>query len=118
MFKFISFMYLFLETLELLKSAIHAVLLDEGFDVPSTPAQKATETAKCVLRWCEDVENIEVLECFADELVHLLQSCFQPRSTTNQVQSKERKDVECTSSTPQFGYVQNIVVKFSEESRV
>ena len=29
-------MYLFLETLKLLKSAIHAVLLDEGFDVPST----------------------------------------------------------------------------------
>ena len=40
-------MFLILETLELLKSAIHAVLLDDGFDVPSTPARKATETAKC-----------------------------------------------------------------------
>ena len=82
-------MYLILETLELLKSAIHAVLLDDGFDVPSTPARKATETAKCVLTWCEDDENIEVLECFADELVHLLQSCLRPRLTTNQAQSKE-----------------------------
>ena len=83
-------MYLILETLELLKSAIHAVLLDDGFDVPSTPARKATEPAKCVLTWCEDDENIEVLECFADELVHLLQSCLRPRLTTNQAQSKER----------------------------
>jgi len=48
--------------------------------------KKTAETAKCVLRWCEDDANGEVLKCLADELVHLLQSCFQPGATC----SKER----------------------------
>jgi len=34
---------------ELFKTAVNAVLLDEGFDVPSVPAQKAIEAAKCAL---------------------------------------------------------------------
>ena len=62
------------------------VLLDDGFGVPSELAKKAIVTAKCVLRWCEEDANIEELKYFADRLVHLLKTCFQPGASC----SKER----------------------------
>ena len=64
------------------------VLSDDGFGVSSELAQKAIETAKCVLRWCEDDANVEVLKCFADELVHLLQSYFQSGATCSKDRGK------------------------------
>ena len=73
--------FLCIESGEILKRAVHAVLGDDGFQVPSPSARKALETAKHLLVWCDDPANVPILSSFAEELVALQSSCFKASSS-------------------------------------
>ena len=47
-----------LDTFELFKNAIQAVMQDKGFKVPSDEAAHALETARNLTKWTSDPTNI------------------------------------------------------------
>ena len=65
-----------LDTFELFKNAIQAVMQDEGFKVPSDEAAHALETARNLTKWTSDPTNIIPCLKFCDELCHNLQQCL------------------------------------------
>ncbi len=62
---------------ELLRAALSLVLKDEGFGLPSVPAERARKTAENLMEWTSDTDNKQVWGEFADELVLSLKGCFQ-----------------------------------------
>ena len=62
---------------ELLHLAVSLVLKDDGFSLPSPPAQRARKTAESLLEWSDDSENKLTWRAFADELIHSLEGCFR-----------------------------------------
>ena len=61
------------------------MLTDEGFSVPSEPAQNARAIASSVLQWCDDPCNLPMLTAFSQELLQLLQECLSMQQLPHQV---------------------------------
>ena len=61
---------------ELLHAAVTLVLKDDGFSIPSQPAQKARVLAEKYLERCKKDENRPVFQLFSQEPVKELEGCF------------------------------------------
>ena len=60
---------------EIVHSAVVLVLKDEGFSLPTVPAQMARQTAEKLLEW--NSENKAAWQSFSESLVNTLSTCFE-----------------------------------------
>ena len=69
------------EHLHLLKTSCSLVLIDEGFQLPTTLAEKALKSAERLLEWLSDAGNKEAASIFASNFIGSLNSCFSTHRT-------------------------------------
>ena len=74
--------------IDMLISAIHAVLEDSEFKLPSTEATQAHTAAISLLAWCQCTENQSSLTNFSTILFRQLQRCIPP-TVASQVQREK-----------------------------
>jgi len=65
-----------LEWNEMFKSALQAILVDDGFKFPSDPARRALHIAAQLLSWCGDTANEDALTSFVSLVFELFDRCI------------------------------------------
>ena len=70
--------------IEELKTAVAAIVSDDGFSLPSKSARMAVATVTRVLSWFSGHRKLPKVAVFAQELVGSLQGCLTKDSTHKQ----------------------------------
>lgn len=66
----------------LLLKAVHTLLNDDGFKLPTQPAIRTTEISKKLVAWMSKPENDALLSTFTLKLTASLEKCFQVRGSS------------------------------------
>lgn len=74
---------------EVVHSALVQVLTNDGFSLPTAPAQMARKTAEKLLEW--NSENKDTWRSFSESLVNLLFTCFEKEGIVLQRIGKQRE---------------------------
>ena len=65
------------ESKDVVRSAVHLMLKDDGFKIPSISTKAAVRTAKKLLEWCSQEETSQECEHFVTDLLQERDSCFK-----------------------------------------
>lgn len=60
-----------------MREALHSILQDEGFKIPTELARRAHDNAEKLLHWVDNETNATLTMAFASKLIDTLEGCFR-----------------------------------------